>query len=125
MTAADHEALISLSSEKWAWMSAKDTVRLSALFHDEAIFVHMGATFSKPEELEVIGSGGIHYREVDVEDVSARVIGSTGIVLTSLVLHAVVDGNEVTNPFSVTETYVREDDTWALAAMAFTRLINR
>lgn len=125
MTAADRDALISLSTAKWGWMSEQDTVRLDALFHEEAIFVHMGATFTKAEELDVIGTGGIHYREVDVEEVSARVIGFTGIVLSTLVLHAVVDGNEVTNPFSVTETYVRDGDTWALAAMAFTRLINR
>jgi hypothetical protein len=125
MTAADQDSLISLSTAKWAWMSEKDTVRLGELFHDEAIFVHMGATMTKREELEVIRTGGIHYREVDVEEVSARVVGSTGIVLSTLVLHAVVEANEVTNPFSVTETYVRDRGTWILAAMAFTRLINR
>ena len=32
-------------------------------------------------------------------------------------------GNEVTNPFEVTEVYVQQDDTWKLASMSFTRLL--
>ncbi|MFF2653097.1 nuclear transport factor 2 family protein [Streptomyces sp. NPDC058045] len=119
------DQLIALSAQKWEWMSSKDTKNLEALFHDEAIFVHMGATFTKGEELEVIETSRIHYREVEVEDVSARVIGSTGIVLTNLVMHSVVDGNEVTNPFAVTETYVQDGNAWRLGAMAFTRLITK
>lgn len=119
------EDLIALSKQKWEWMSAKDVEKLEALFHDEAIFVHMGATFTKPEELDVIRSGRIHYRDVDVEDVSVRIVEGTGIVLTTLVLGSVVDGKEVSNPFAVTEVYVRPDDAWSLGSMSFTRLINR
>lgn len=33
-------------------------------------------------------------------------------------------GNEVTNLFAVTDTYVQDGDGWRLAAMSFTRLIN-
>jgi hypothetical protein len=79
------------------------------------VFVHMGATMSKEEELNVIETGQIHYRDVDIEDVSVRFIDSTAIVLTKLQLGAVVDGNEVTNPFVVTEVYVHHDDTWTMA----------
>jgi hypothetical protein len=42
-------------------------------------------------------------------------------------MHSVVDGNEVTNPFAVAETYVADRESagsgWRLAAMSFTRLI--
>jgi len=54
----------------------------------------------------VIRSGSIRYAQVVIRNVSMRVIGSTGIVMTTLDLHAVVGGNEVTNPFVVTEVYV-------------------
>lgn len=123
MTSLSPEALIPLSKQKWGWMSARDVEPLTSLFHDEAVFVHMGATFTKEQELEVITSGTIHYRQVDIHDTSQRVIGSTGIVLTTLDLHAVVGGNEVTNPFVVTEVYVDAGDTWTLASMSFTRLV--
>lgn len=125
------EELVALSERKWAWTSAKDVASLERLFDDQASFVHMGATFTKSEEIEVIEvievieTGRIHYREVEIQDVSARVIGSTGIVLTTMVMHSVVDGNEVTNPFAMTETYVHDGEAWTLGAMSFTRLINR
>ena len=38
-------------------------------------------------------------------------------------LDAVVGGNEVTNPFMVTEVYVQEGGTRKLAVLAFTRLL--
>lgn len=117
--------LVALSRQKWAWMSAREVDKLESLFHDEAIFVHMGATFTKADELEVIRSGRIHYRDVDIEDVSVRIVEGTGIVLSTIVLVAVVNGEEVSNPFAVTEVYVRRGDAWALGSMSFTRLINR
>lgn len=50
-------------------------------------------------------------------------IHDTAIVYSRLRLLAVVGSNEVTNPFSVTEVYVRSGDRWQLASMAFTRLL--
>jgi hypothetical protein len=35
---------------------------LSNLFHEKAVFVHMGATFSKNEEIDVINNGSIIYK---------------------------------------------------------------
>jgi hypothetical protein len=65
-------------------MSAKDTHSLAALFNPEAVLVHMGVTFSKDQELDLIRTG-IHYRDVDIEDVFVHFLGDTAIVLTKLV----------------------------------------
>lgn len=51
-----------------------------------------------------------------------RIIGPTAILLNRIRLTAVVGGNEVINPFQVTEVYVQQDGAWKLAALAFTRL---
>jgi hypothetical protein len=51
------------------------------------------------------------------------VVGATGIVYNRIRLDAVVGGNEVTNPFLVTEVYVRDQGRWLLASLAFTRLL--
>ena len=53
---------IHLSKEKWRWMSERNVDALAAVFHEKAVFVHMGATMSKDQELEVIRSGQIHYK---------------------------------------------------------------
>lgn len=51
-----------------------------------------------------------------------RFIDKTAILLTKVRLVAVVGGNEVTNPFVVTEVYVQQSGTWKLAWLSFTRL---
>ena len=117
------QEVINLSKEKWRWMSERNVDALAALFHAKAVFVHMGGTMSKDQELEVIRSGGIHYKNVDIQEASVRFIGTTAILLNRIRLVAVVGGNEVTNPFVVTEVYVQQSSTWTLAALSFTRLL--
>ena len=117
------EEVIALSKDKWRWMSERNVDSLAALFHDEAVFVHMGGTMSRAQELEVIKSGGIHYKHAEILEASVRFIGTTAIVLNRIRLDAVVGGNEVTNPFVVTEVYVQQGGSWRLGSLSFTRLL--
>ena len=117
------QEVINLSKEKWRWMSERDIDALDSLFHEKSVFVHMGGSWGKEQELEVIRSGGIHYKKADIHEVSVNIIGKTAILLDRITLLAVVGGNEVTNPFVVTEVYVQQDDTWMVASLSFTRLL--
>ncbi len=118
------QEVINLSKEKWRWMSERKVDSLDALFHEKAVFVHMGGTMSKEEELDVFRSVRIHYKDVDIQEVSVRFIGTTtAVLLNKIRLVAVVGGNEVINPFVVTEVYVQQSRTWTLASLSFTRLI--
>ena len=117
--------IISLSKQKWQWMSERNIDALTALFHDDAVFVHMGGTMSRSQELDVIKSGGIHYKQADIQEVSVKIIGTTAILLNKIRLVAVVGGNEVTNPFVVTEVYVQQGGTWKLGSLSFTRLLGQ
>jgi hypothetical protein len=117
------QEVINLSKEKWGWMSECDVDTLDALFHEKSVFVHMGGSWGKEQELEIIKSGGIHYKKADIHEVSVNIIGTTAILLNRITLLAVVGGNEVTNPFMVTEVYVQQDGSWKLASLSFTRLL--
>jgi hypothetical protein len=121
-TAAEQE-LITLSKDKWRWMAERNVEALDRLFADEAVFVHMGGTMSKSQELEVIKTGAIQYKDAQIEEVSVRFIGTTAILLNKIRLVAVVGGNEVVNPFNVTEVYVKLDGAWKLGSVSFTRLL--
>ncbi len=59
---SEHE-IINLSKQKWRWMSECKIDSLATLFHEKAVFVHMGGTMSKEQELDVIRSGGDSLQE--------------------------------------------------------------
>lgn len=117
------QEVINLSKEKLRWMSECNMDALKALFHEKSVFVHMGGSWGKERELDIIQSGGIHYKKADIHEVSVNVIGTTAILLNRITLLAVVGGNEVTNPFMVTEVYLQQSDTWTLASLSFTKLM--
>lgn len=117
------QELLDLSKTKWQWMTDKNVDLLNKLFHEEAVFVHMGGTMTKEQELNTIKSGGIHYKHAEIQETSVRFVGNTAIILDKIRLTAVVGGNEVVNPFVVTEVYVLMDDEWKLGSLSFARLL--
>jgi len=123
-SAAEQE-VIQLSKEKWQWMADKDVDKLDDLFHEKSMFVHMGGSWGKEREMQIIESGGIWYKKADIHEVSVKIIDKTAILLNRIDLLAEVGGNEVTNPFEVTEVYVKLDGSWKLGSLSFTRLMSR
>jgi len=121
-SATDQE-IIKLSKDKWQWMADKNVGPLDSLFHEKSMFVHMGGSWGKQRELEVIKSGGIWYKKADIHEVSVNIIDNTAILLNRIDLLAVVGGNEVTNPFMVTEIYVKQNGAWKLGSLSFSRLL--
>ena len=115
---AVEDEVIKLSKDKWLWMADKNVDKLKDLFHSKAMFVHMGGSWGTEQELNVIGSSGIWYKKADVHDASVKIIDNTAIVLNRITLLAVVGGNEVTNPFVVTEVYVKENGKWKLGVLS-------
>jgi len=120
--AADQE-IIELSKEKWQWMADKNVEVLDSLLHEKSVFVHMGGSWGKQRELDVIKSGGIWYKKAEVYSVTVNIIGNTAILLNDIDLEAVVGGNTVTNPFMVTEVYIKEDGEWKMGSLTFSRLL--
>ncbi|WP_293915482.1 MULTISPECIES: nuclear transport factor 2 family protein [unclassified Sphingobacterium] len=120
---ANDTEIIKLSKDKWQWMADKNVGPLDSLFHEKSMFVHMGGSWGKQRELDVIKSGGIWYKKADIHEVSVNIIDNTAILLNRIDLLAVVGGNEVTNPFMVTEVYVKQNGTWKLGSLSFSKLL--
>ncbi len=117
------QEISALSKDKWAWMSEKNVDKLTTLFDDQSMFVHMGGSWGKSQELAVIKSGNIWYKKATVYSTTFHQIGNTAILLSDLDLVAVVGGNEVTNPFMVTEVFVNQNGKWSLGQLSFSRLM--
>ena len=120
--ATSEQEIITLSKNKWQWMADKNVDSLSVLFDEKCNFVHMGGTWGKEREIDVIKSGFIWYKKADVYSTSANIFGNTAILLSDIDLVAVVGGNEVINPFMVTEVYMKEKGIWKMKQLTFSHL---
>ena len=95
----EEQAMIDLSNQKWTWM----------------------AEWGKAQEVQTIREGWIWYKKADVHSQEVKFAGSTATVYSRIHLTAVVGGNEVVNPFIVSEVFVMENGKWKLSVLAFTR----
>ncbi len=120
---AQEQEIIKLSKTKWSWMSDKNVDSLNVLFDDKSMFVHMGGSWGKDQELTTIKSGNIWYKKAEVYSVLVNIIGNTAILLNDIDLVAAVGGNEVTNPFMVTEVYIKENGKWKMGSLTFSKLM--
>lgn len=110
-----------LSQRIWVLMADKNADELAGIFHNNCFFVHMGGYWGKEQELSIIKSGMIHYKNAEVYGVEVKDINENNVVVYStIVLDAVVGGNTVTTPFFVTQFFTKESNTWQLASFVFT-----
>ena len=116
------ETIKQLSKDKWQWMANKDADKLAYLFDEKCEFVHMGGTWGKAREVDIIKAGFIWYKQAEVYSTNVKFYGNTAILLSDIDLVAQVGGNVVTNPFMVTEVYVLENNTWKMAQLTFSHL---
>ena len=118
-TATVEQEIISLSKDKWQWMAEKNVDKLAELFDDRSKFVHMSGSWKKDRELEIIKSGSIWYKKADVHDVAVEVFDDTAVLWNRITLQAHVRGNDVSNEFTVTEVYQKQEDGWKLLDLTF------
>jgi hypothetical protein len=115
----EEQELVNLSKDKWQWMADKNVDKLAPLFHDESKFVHMSGTWKKDEELEIIKTGSIWYKNTDVKDVAVELVDDTAILWSRITLTANVRGNDVVTEFTVTEVFKKQKKDWKLLALTF------
>lgn len=119
----EEQELIDLSKTKWKWMADKNVESLDVLFEENCVFVHMGGSWGKKQELEVIKSGGIWYKKAEVYSASVNIFGNTAILLNDIDLVAMVGEGEAINPFMVTEVYIKENGKWKMGSLTFSHLL--
>ncbi|MBL4678451.1 MAG: nuclear transport factor 2 family protein [Mucilaginibacter sp.] len=119
----DEQEILQLSKTKWQWMADKNVETLNRLFAENCVFVHMGGSWGKTQELNTIKGGMIWYKKAEVYGASVNIFGNTAILLNDIDLLAVVGGNEVTHAFMVTEVYVKEGGKWKMGSLTFSTLL--
>lgn len=121
-SAQSDKEIIEISSKKWQWMANKNVDSLNGLFHAKSDFVHMGGTWGKERELDIIKGGFIWYKQAEVYSNAVKFFDNTAVLLSDIDLIAVVGGNDAINSFMVTEVYVKEKGSWQLSQLTFSKL---
>jgi len=119
----EEQELFDLSKAKWHWMANKSVDTLNGLFSENCVFVHMGGSWGKTQELNTIKGGMIWYKKAEVYGASVNIFGNMAILLNDIDLLAVVGGNEVTHAFMVTEVYLKENGKWKMGSLTFSTLL--
>ena len=119
----EEQEILELSKTKWQWMADKNVDALKDLFADKCVFVHMGGSWGKDQELNTIKGGFIWYKKADVYGTSVNFFGNTAILLNDIDLLAVVGNNEVVHAFMVTEVYIKENGKWKMGSLTFSTLL--
>jgi hypothetical protein len=83
----------------------------------------MGGSWGKTQELNVIKSGGIWYKQAEVYGASVNIFGNTAILLNDIDLIAALGANEVVHAFMVTEVYIKENEHWKMGSLTFSQLL--
>jgi Domain of unknown function (DUF4440) len=115
----EEQKIMQLSKDKWVWMAEKNVDKLEKLFDDKAKFVHMSGTWKKAEELDIIKTGSIWYKNATVHDSAIEISGKTAIVWNRITLLAMVRGTEAKTEFTVTEVYQKQGKEWKMLALTF------
>ena len=119
----EEQEILDLSKMKWTWMSDKNVESLNGLFDEKCVFVHMGGSWGKAQELNTIKGGMIWYKKAEVYGASVNLFSNTAILLNDIDLLAVVGGNEVLHAFMVTEVYMKENGKWKMGSLTFSQLL--
>ena len=115
----DEAIVLQISKDKWLWMADKNIDKLKELFDPKAKFVHMSGTWKTDEELEIIKTGSIWYKDAKVKDTAIEISGKTAIVWNRITLVANVRGADVSTEFTVTEVYQKQKKAWEMLALTF------
>ena len=119
----EEQEIIDLSKSKWTWMADKNVESLNGLFDEKCVFVHMGGSWGKTQELNTIKGGMIWYKKAEVYGASVNIFGNTAILLNDIDLQAIVGGNKVVHAFMVTEVYIKENGKWKMGSLTFSQLL--
>ena len=111
-----------ISAQIWDAKQANDMTEVADLIADNAHFVHMGITFDKAGGLAVFNEKTFIFKAIDIAEEYVEDYSSTAIIFKKLILTALIGGNEVQNPFVISEIFTKTEAGWQLAAETYTRI---
>lgn len=104
-------------------MERADGAGMRAIADPACQFVHIGVTAGLEKEIEFYTSKLFEPTEVKFNDQKVNLFGDTAIVMTDCNYSLLLNGEETTHHFAVTEVYINRNEEWKLVQFSFTALV--
>jgi hypothetical protein len=107
--------ILHLSQEKFRWKTEGKIDLVEDLFDDELVFIHLNGHFSsKKEWIQELRAKRFVYNSIDLKVASARVYGSTAVLVGKATFKVTMNGSKGTWTLVYTEVYTRKGNQWKL-----------
>ena len=117
------EMVLEQSGKFWNALEAADTEGMRAIAAPSCMFVHIGATCGLEEEMRCFTDKVFVPTGVKINSQTTNVYGDAAVVITDCNYALLLNNEETTHHFAVTEVYIRMDGAWKLAQLSFTALV--
>ena len=117
------EMVLEQSGKFWDALEAADTEGMRAVAVPSCMFVHIGVTCGLDEEIRCFTEKIFIPTGVKINSQTINVYGDTAVVITDCNYTLLLNNEETTHHFAVTEVYVRMDGAWKLVQLSFTALV--
>jgi hypothetical protein len=115
--------ILTVSRDMFRWETEGKFDSLANLIEDKFVVVSSkGTKRGKNEYLTDLRNGKPVHNNIDVQEATATVQGTTAIVVGKGVFVTTVDGNKTTSHLSYMEVFVKENKSWKLIALYASRL---
>ncbi len=115
------------SERFWDAMRRSDVSAMHAIADPACRFVHIGVTCGLEEEAAAFADGVFRPTDITINNQEARLCGpadSTAVIITDCNYTLLLNGEETTHHFAVTEVYVPGDgEAWKLVQFSFCALV--
>jgi len=112
---AVEKEILQLSQEKFRWKTSGQLDAVADLFDDELVFVHLnGHISSKAEWIQELKTRRFVYNEIDLQQASAKVYGTTAVLVGKATFKVTMHGSRGTYQLVYTEVYTRKNGKWKL-----------
>ena len=115
--------ILNTSRKFWDAMGHADEAGMRSIALPTCQFVHIGITAGLDQEIHFYTSGAFQPTEVKFNDQKAALYDDTAIVLTDCNYSLLLNGEETTHHFAVTEVYIQRQNEWKLIQFSFTALV--